>query len=101
MKFYLNGNWENRDQVTEVTNPYDNSIVDVVPKATEADIETALQSAVKGAASMAETTGYERFEILRRTADFPQPQQRQGSGGGRGGSTPTWRRACSCGAATQ
>ena len=72
MKFYLNGNWENRDQVTEVTNPYDNSIVDVVPKATEADIETALQSAVKGAASMAETTGYERFEILRRTADLIQ-----------------------------
>jgi len=72
MKFYLNGNWESRDQVIEVTNPYDNSIVDVVPKATEADIETALQSAVKGAASMAETTGYERFEILRRTADLIQ-----------------------------
>ncbi|NCF84231.1 MAG: aldehyde dehydrogenase family protein [Verrucomicrobiaceae bacterium] len=72
MKFYLNGNWESRDQVIEVTNPYDNSIVDVVPKATEADIETALQSAVKGAASMAETTGYERFEILRRTAGLIQ-----------------------------
>ena len=72
MKFYLNGKWEARDQVIEVTNPYDGSTIDTVPRATEADIETALASAVKGAAIMAETTGYERFKILRRTADLIQ-----------------------------
>ena len=72
MKFYLNGKWEARDHVIEVTNPYDGSMIDTVPKATESDIETALASAVKGATIMAETTGYERFEILRRTADLIQ-----------------------------
>jgi acyl-CoA reductase-like NAD-dependent aldehyde dehydrogenase len=72
MKFYLNGKWEARDQVFEVTNPYDGSLIDTVPKATEADIERALTSAVEGAAIMAATTGYERFEILRRTADLIQ-----------------------------
>ncbi|MCZ6674400.1 MAG: aldehyde dehydrogenase family protein, partial [Verrucomicrobia bacterium] len=70
MKFYLNGNWQDRDELIEVTNPFDGSVIDTVPKATNADVELALESAVAGAKTMAETTGYERFLILRRAADL-------------------------------
>lgn len=72
MKFYLNGAWQSRDDVIEVTNPYDGSVVDTVPKANEQDVELVLAGAVKGAAMMAETSGYDRFEILRRTTDLMQ-----------------------------
>ena len=70
MKFFMKGNWHQRGEVIEISNPFDGSVVATVPKATEQDVETALESAVKGAAAMAKTTGYERFEILRRTADL-------------------------------
>ena len=45
MKFFLNGSWEDRDEVIEVINPFDGSVVDTVPKASAADVETALQAA--------------------------------------------------------
>ncbi|MCB1122862.1 MAG: aldehyde dehydrogenase family protein [Verrucomicrobiae bacterium] len=70
MKFFLNGSWQDRNEVIEVTNPYDGSVIDTVPKATGADVETALQAAVAGAVEMARLTGYERFQILRRAADL-------------------------------
>ena len=70
MKFFLNGRWEARDEVIEVLNPFDGTVVDTVPKATAEDVETALEAAVAGAKVMAELTGYERFVILRKTADL-------------------------------
>lgn len=70
MKFFLDGSWQSRDDVIEVINPFDGQVVDTVPKAREADVETALESAVKGAAIMKSLTGYERFEILRRATDL-------------------------------
>ena len=70
MKFFLAGTWQQRDDVIEVTNPFDGSVIDTVPRATPADVESALDSAVDGAKTMAGTTGYERFLILRRTADL-------------------------------
>ncbi|MDA0349068.1 MAG: aldehyde dehydrogenase family protein [Verrucomicrobia bacterium] len=70
MKFFLNGSWQGRDEVIEVKNPFNGSVVDTVPKATAADVETALQAAEAGAKVMAGLTGYERFLILRKTADL-------------------------------
>ena len=70
MKFFLQGEWQDRDAVIEVRNPFDGSVLDTVPCATDADVETALATATNGAVTMAATTGYERFEILRRAADL-------------------------------
>ena len=56
MKLFLNGNWHQLDEVIEITNPFDGSVVDTVPKATEQDVETALEGAVHGATTMATTT---------------------------------------------
>lgn len=75
MKFFLNGSWQDRDEVIEVTNPFDGGVIDTVPKANATDVETALAAAVQGAEVMEALTGYERFEILRRTTDLMRERQ--------------------------
>lgn len=69
MRIYFAGQWHDRDRKIEVRSPYDATIVDTVPQATVADVETAIAAAVQGAAIMRKLSGYERFQILRRAAD--------------------------------
>ena len=47
MKMLLGGEWVDRDKRIEVRDPFDNSLIDTVPRATAADVETALAAAVK------------------------------------------------------
>jgi glyceraldehyde-3-phosphate dehydrogenase (NADP+) len=70
MKFYLSGEWQSRPNCIDVINPGTGETVDTVPVGTFDDVEDALRSAVKGAAAMAALPCYERFQILRRTADL-------------------------------
>ncbi|MDG2166776.1 MAG: aldehyde dehydrogenase family protein [Opitutales bacterium] len=77
MKFFLNGSWQDRDEVLEVTNPYDGSVIDTVPKASSDDVNTAIAAAVEGAKVMEALTGYERFLILRKTADLMRERQEE------------------------
>jgi acyl-CoA reductase-like NAD-dependent aldehyde dehydrogenase len=69
MKFYLAGQWVDRDEKIQVYNPFNQEVVDTVPKATPDDVEAALAAAAKGTAAMAALTAYEKFQILRRAAD--------------------------------
>src|SRR5436190_6456406 len=69
MRIYFAGQWHDRDRKIEVRSPYDATIVDTVPQATVADVETAIAAAVQGAALMRKLSGYDRFQILRRAAD--------------------------------
>ncbi|MCS7174918.1 aldehyde dehydrogenase family protein [Pseudothermotoga sp.] len=48
--------------------PYDGSVVDVVPDASDEDIERALSKAVEGATVMKKTPSWKRAEILEKTA---------------------------------
>lgn len=75
MKFFLNGSWQDRDEVLEVINPYDGSVIDTVPKASPDDVNTAIAAALVGAKVMEALTGYERFLILRKTADLMRERQ--------------------------
>lgn len=75
MKFFLNGSWQDRDEVLEVINPYDGSVIDTVPKASPDDVNTAIAAALEGAKVMEALTGYERFLILRKTADLMRERQ--------------------------
>ncbi|NND99327.1 MAG: aldehyde dehydrogenase family protein, partial [Pirellulaceae bacterium] len=50
MKFFLAGRWQDRDQKIEVTNPANGEIVDTIPRANAADVESAIQAAIAGAA---------------------------------------------------
>jgi acyl-CoA reductase-like NAD-dependent aldehyde dehydrogenase len=70
MKIFLAGNWVDKPKKIEVKNPFDNSVIDTVPRADAADLEKALAFAERGAKVMAKLSSYERWKILRRAADF-------------------------------
>ena len=64
MKMYVGGAWTEGSARTAVRNPFDDSIVDTVPVAAPAEIETALASAVRGARVMKAMPAHRRAEIL-------------------------------------
>jgi acyl-CoA reductase-like NAD-dependent aldehyde dehydrogenase len=70
MKIFLAGNWVDTPKKIEVKNPFDNSVIDTVPRAGAADLEKALVFAERGAKVMAKLSSYERWKILRRAADI-------------------------------
>jgi glyceraldehyde-3-phosphate dehydrogenase (NADP+) len=61
---FVGGAWTEGSARTAVRNPFDGSVVDTVPVATPAEIETALASAVRGARVMAGLSAHHRAEIL-------------------------------------
>jgi acyl-CoA reductase-like NAD-dependent aldehyde dehydrogenase len=69
MRNFVAGSWIEKPNKIEVRNPYDGSIVDTVPKADAGDLEKALSFAERGAKVMAKLSSYERWKILRKTAD--------------------------------
>ena len=77
MKMFLQGEWIDRQEKIEVKNPFDDSVVDTVPKAAAADVDAAIEGAVRGAAVMREVPGYDRFHILRKTADLMLERQQE------------------------
>jgi len=70
VKIFLAGDWIDKPKKIEVRNPFDNSLIDTVPKADTGDLEKALEFAVRGAKVMAKVTSYERWKILRKAADL-------------------------------
>ena len=62
MKMYINGKWVAKPQTTPVVNPFDQSVIDTVPKGNAADVHSAIASAVRGAKVMAQ-----RAEDLAKT----------------------------------
>src|SRR3990172_11400682 len=70
MKMYVAGQWIDKPKKIDVLNPYDDSVVDTVPRAEAADVERALESAARGARAMAGLSGYERWKILKKAAEL-------------------------------
>ncbi|PKB78255.1 MAG: aldehyde dehydrogenase [SAR202 cluster bacterium Io17-Chloro-G9] len=70
MKMYLGGKWVDKAETMPVLNPFDQSVIDTVPKANASDVDLAITSAVRGAEAMGKLTAYERYAILRKTADL-------------------------------
>ncbi len=70
MKMLLAGEWRDGAQTIPVYNPFDNSVVDTVPRATAADVDRALDFAARGAKTMRAMPGYERYLRLRRAAEL-------------------------------
>ncbi len=66
----LAGEWIEGAQKIPVCNPFDNSVVDTVPRATAADIDRALDFAARGAPCIRKMPGYERYLRLRKAADL-------------------------------
>jgi glyceraldehyde-3-phosphate dehydrogenase (NADP+) len=61
---YIGGAWIDGSAQTTIRSPFDRSVVDTVPLATPAEIETAVASAVRGARVMADLPAHRRAEIL-------------------------------------
>lgn len=70
MKMFAAGQWIDPDPKIEVTNPFDGSVIDTVPRAGADDIERALAGAVAGAAIMRDMPGFDRYGILRKAAQL-------------------------------
>ena len=70
MKMFVGGQWVDKAKAIEVRNPYDNSVIDTVPKGNGTDVEQALAFAERGAKVMAKLPAYERWKILRKAADL-------------------------------
>ncbi|HET7875432.1 MAG TPA: aldehyde dehydrogenase family protein [Methylomirabilota bacterium] len=77
MKMHVAGQWIDKPETINVLNPYDNSVIDTVPRADRGDVERALESAVRGAQLMAKLPGYERWKILKRAAETIQARQEE------------------------
>jgi acyl-CoA reductase-like NAD-dependent aldehyde dehydrogenase len=60
MKMFLAGAWTDKPHKLQVRNPYDDSVIDTVPKGESGDVDRALGFAERGAKVMAKLSGYER-----------------------------------------
>ena len=70
MKMYIGGEWVDKEQKIVVRNPFDGSEVDTVPRGDAGDVDIAIGSAEQGAVVMAKMTAYDRYKVLRRTAEL-------------------------------
>src|SRR4051812_39744361 len=70
MKMFFGGQWRDASGKTEVRNPFDNRVIDTVPRAHAADIDAAIAGAVAGAKIMAALGGYKRYQILLKTSQL-------------------------------
>ena len=70
MKNFIAGAWIDKAKKIEVSNPFDNSVIDTVPRADAGDLDMALAFAERGAKVMAKLSSYERWKILRKAADM-------------------------------
>jgi len=70
VKNFVAGAWIDKAKKIEVTNPFDNSVIDAVPRADAGDLDMALAFAERGAKVMAKLSSYERWKILRKAADM-------------------------------
>ena len=70
MKFYISGEWVDRNEKINVINPFDGSVIDTVPKGNIQDVDTAINSSVNGAKVMESLPAYKRYEILLKAANL-------------------------------
>ena len=67
-RMLIDGKWVDADERTDVVHPYDGSVVGAVPLADAEQVRAAIDAAER-AQEAAELSAYERFELLRTTAE--------------------------------
>ena len=70
MRMLIAGEWTDGALREDVTNPFNGAVIDTVPVASRADIERALDAAVRGADRQRHTPAYDRQAVLLRAADL-------------------------------
>lgn len=70
MKMLIDGNWMDKEEKIPVNDPFDNSIIDYVPKADKEDVLKAVEAAEKGYKISRKLTVYDRAQVLYKTAEI-------------------------------
>ena len=65
MQMFTAGQWQDRNQTIEVTNPFNGEVIDTVPRGSPADVDAALATLVEGARLMRVMPSAERCRILQ------------------------------------
>jgi glyceraldehyde-3-phosphate dehydrogenase (NADP+) len=68
MKMLLDGEWVDREEKIEVRDPFDDSVIDTVPSATDMDVERALEASVRGFEIARKMSVFDRAQVLFKTA---------------------------------
>src|SRR5580700_5774344 len=77
MKMFCAGKWVDRTDTLNVNNPYNASVVDTVPRATPADVDSALATLGRGAEAMRKMSAYDRGIMLRRAAEIMKRREEE------------------------
>ncbi|HCL30875.1 MAG TPA: aldehyde dehydrogenase [Candidatus Latescibacteria bacterium] len=77
MKMHIGGQWIDKDDKLEVRNPFDDQIIDTVPKSTPQDVSDAIATAVKGAQVMRRMPAFERYQLLDKAARLMYERQEE------------------------
>ena len=72
MRMYLAGEWQDRVDRINVTNPFNGDVLDTVPRGTAADVDAVLSTLEEGARVMRSMPSAERCRILRRARTAPR-----------------------------
>jgi glyceraldehyde-3-phosphate dehydrogenase (NADP+) len=72
MKMIIGGKWVDKNDKIEVLNPYDQSVVDTVPRGTAEDVDKAIVIAQKGYEINRDLPVHKRIRILKKTAELMQ-----------------------------
>ena len=70
MKMLTGGKWIEKDNVIEVYDPQDKSVITTVPRATKEDMLFTIEQAKEGAKVAAKMPVHERISVLNKAADY-------------------------------
>jgi glyceraldehyde-3-phosphate dehydrogenase (NADP+) len=70
MKMFIDGQWIDRQEKIAVYDPYDNSVVDYIPRGTDDDAKKAVLAAQKGYSISRKMSVHERANVLYKAAEI-------------------------------
>ncbi|MBC8215652.1 MAG: aldehyde dehydrogenase family protein [Candidatus Marinimicrobia bacterium] len=77
MKMLLAGEWITKNETINIENPYDQTVVDTVPRGTADDMKKAIDSAEIGAVIARKMPVHQRMDILYKTAEIVKKSQEE------------------------
>lgn len=77
MRMFFCGQWQDKPNKIDVTNPYNGAVIDTVPRGGADDVDRALAGLVDGAKVMRKMSGYERCQILRKAAEIMARREKE------------------------
>ncbi len=69
-KMLIGGSWVGRNEIIEVRDPQDNSLIDTVPAASKEDMIQCIEDAKEGAKIAAAMPVHERIRVINTAADY-------------------------------